>query len=93
MTQDYEVEVRARAIEDEADREVFCRNFGGHWRVQHQRFFRFPKKKVKKGVDNTWHETNNAMYGEEYSKYDRTLIGRALILSKLEDAARLRATM
>ena len=33
------------------------------------------------------------MYGEEYSRYDRTLIGRVLILSKLEDAARLRATI
>ena len=33
------------------------------------------------------------MYGEQYSKHDRTLIGRALILSKLEEAARLRTTM
>jgi hypothetical protein len=93
MTQDYEVEVRARAIENEADREVFCRNFGGHWSVQHKRFFRFPKKEVKKRADNTWYEAAGAMYGPEYSKYDCTLIGRALVLSKLEDAARLRATM
>jgi hypothetical protein len=31
-------------------------------------------------------------YGEEYKKYDRTVIGRALVLSKLEEAAMLRAT-
>ena len=93
MTQDYEVERRAFAIQNEARREVFCRNFGGHWSVQYKWFFRFPKEEVKKGVDKTWHETNNAVYGEEYSKYKRTLIGRALILSKLEDAARLRTTM
>ena len=93
MTQDYEVVVRAHAIQDEADREVFCRNFGRHWSAQHQRFFWFQKKEVKKGIDKTWHDTNNAVHGEEYSKYDCTLIGRALILSKLEDAARFRATM
>jgi hypothetical protein len=28
-------------------------------------------------------------YGEEYKKYDRTVIGRALVLSKLEEAAML----
>ena len=48
MTQDYEVEVRARGIQNEVDREVFCHNFGGHWSVKHNRFFRFPKKEVKK---------------------------------------------
>jgi hypothetical protein len=31
-------------------------------------------------------------YGEEYKKYDRTVIGRALVLSKLEEAAMLWAT-
>jgi hypothetical protein len=31
-------------------------------------------------------------YGEEYKKYNRTVIGRALVLSKLEEAAMLRAT-
>jgi hypothetical protein len=91
MTKDYEVELRARAIEDETDREIFCRNFGGHWSVQHKRFFRFPKKEVKKGTDSTWHEANNVVYGEEYSKYDHSLIGKALVISKLEEAARLRA--
>jgi hypothetical protein len=31
MTQDYEVEVRVQAIEDDAHRKWFCRNFEGHW--------------------------------------------------------------
>jgi len=93
MIQDYEVEVRARAIEIESDWEVFCGNFGGHWNVQHKRFFRFPKKEVNKGADNTWHEINDVVYGEEYSKYDHSLIGRALVLSKLEEAARLHVAM
>ena len=29
MTQDYEVEIRARDIEDDEQQELFCRNFGG----------------------------------------------------------------
>jgi hypothetical protein len=28
------------------------------------------------------------VYGEEYKKYDRKLIGRALVLSKLEEVAK-----
>jgi hypothetical protein len=32
---DIEIELRARAIEDDAQREWFCRNFGGHWSKQH----------------------------------------------------------
>jgi len=51
MTQDYEVEIRAREIDDAEQRELFCRNFGGHWSVEHQRFFRFPPKKVEKRAD------------------------------------------
>jgi hypothetical protein len=31
-------------------------------------------------------------YGEEYKKYDQTVIGRALVLSKFEEAAMLWAT-
>jgi len=94
MTKDYEIELRARAIKDDAQRELFCRNFGGHWSKQHKRFFRFPPKKVEKSGDGKWHEVEDAdAYGEEYKKYDQTVIGRALFLSKLEDAAMLRATM
>jgi hypothetical protein len=32
-------------------------------------------------------------YGEVYMKHDCTLIGRALVLLKLEEATKLRATM
>jgi hypothetical protein len=33
------------------------------------------------------------VYGEEYMKYDCTLNGRALVLSKLEEVVKLRAIM
>jgi hypothetical protein len=93
MKKDYEIELRAQAIEDDAQREWFCRNFGGHWSKQHERFFRFPPKKVEKSGDGKWHEVEDVdAYGEEYKKYDWTVIGRALVLSKLEEAAMLRAT-
>jgi hypothetical protein len=93
MTKDYEIELRARAIEDNAQREWFCRNFEGHWNKQHQYFFQFPPKKVEKSGDGKWQEVEDAdAYGEEYKKYDRMVIGRALVLSKLEEAAMLRAT-
>jgi hypothetical protein len=93
MTQDYEIEVRARAIEDDAHCEWSCRNFGGHWSNQHQWFFRFPPKKVEKSGDGKWHEVEDAdAYGEEYKKYNRMVIGRALVLSKLEEGAMFWAT-
>jgi hypothetical protein len=37
MIFDNEVEIRARSMEDEGEREVFCRNFGGHWDKEHNR--------------------------------------------------------
>jgi hypothetical protein len=59
----------------------------------HQWFFRFPTKKVEKSRDGKWHEVEDAnAYGEEYKKYNRTVIGRALVLLKLEEATILRAT-
>ena len=94
MTQDYEVEVRAREIEDGEQREMFCRNFGGHWSKEQKRFFRFPPKKVEKGDDGSWHEVeDDIVFGEEYKKYNRTLVGRALFLSKLEEAAKVRSSV
>jgi hypothetical protein len=52
----------------------------------------FPKK-VEKSRDGKWHEVEDAdAYGEEYKKYDWMVIGRALVLSKLEEAAMLQAT-
>jgi hypothetical protein len=93
MTKDYEIELWARAIEDDAQCEWFCCNFGGHWSKQYQRFFRFPPKKVEKSRDGKWHEVEDAnTYGEEYKKYNQTVISRALVLSKLEEAAMLQAT-
>jgi hypothetical protein len=93
MTKDYEIELRARAIKDDAQCEWFCRNFGDHWSKQHEWFFRFPPKKMEKLGDGKWHEVEDAdTYGEEYKKYDRTVIGKALVLSKLEEATMLQAT-
>jgi hypothetical protein len=47
---------------------------------------------VEKSGDGKWHEVEDAdAYGEEYKKYDRTVIGRALVLSKMEEATMLRA--
>jgi hypothetical protein len=51
MTQDYKVEVQAQTIEDDANRELFCCNFEGHWSKEHKQFFRFPPKKVGKPED------------------------------------------
>jgi hypothetical protein len=94
MAPDYEIEVRALAIEDDANRELFCRNFGSHWSKQQERFFLFPPKKVEKGRDGDWHEVEEAdIYGKEYSKYGHTVIGRALVLSKLEESVKLWATI
>jgi hypothetical protein len=48
---------------------------------------------VEKSGDGKWHEVEDAgAYGEEYKKYDQTVIGRALVLLKLEEATMLRAT-
>jgi hypothetical protein len=44
MTKDYEIELQARAIKDDAQREWFCHNFGGHWNKQHERALPIPSK-------------------------------------------------
>ena len=54
MTQMNEVEIRARSIDDAEDRELFCRNMGGHWSVQRNKFFRFPRKHVEKKEGGEW---------------------------------------
>jgi hypothetical protein len=52
--------------------------------------FPISPKKVEKLGDGKWHEVEDAdAYGEEYKKYDWTVIGRALVFSKLEEAAML----
>ena len=94
MTQDYEVEIRAREIQDSNQQELFCHNFGSHWSTEHKRFFRFPPKKVEKREDGSWYEVEDAIdFGKEYENYNRTPVGRALFLAKLEEAARLRCSM
>jgi hypothetical protein len=91
MTHNREVELRARGIVDDAARELFCRNMGGHWSLQHKKFFRFPQKKVERGPNDSWVEVNHGdEFDEQYAAYNHTLVGRALLLSKLEEAAKVR---
>ena len=48
---------------------------------------------MEKSKDGKWHKVEDAdAYGEEYKKYDQMVIGRALVLSKLEGTAILWAT-
>ena len=94
MTKDYEIDLQARAIEDDTQDKWFCCNFGGHWSKHHQRFFRYRPKKVEKSRDGKWHKVEDAeVYGEEYKKYDQMVIGRALVFTKLEEATMLQAIM
>jgi hypothetical protein len=86
MISDNEVEIRARSMEDEVERKVFCRNFGGHWSKKHKRFFRIPEERVD--------FQTKSMKGWErgcilklVSKYDTTLIGRAKFFLALKEAA------
>jgi hypothetical protein len=46
MTSDNEVEIWVWSMEDEGEHKVFCRNFGGHWNKEHNRFFRIPEERV-----------------------------------------------
>ena len=46
---------------------------------------------VKSGYGK-WHEVEDVdAYGEEYKKYDQMVIGKALVLSKLEEVGMLQA--
>ena len=93
MTHDYEVEMRALEIPNAKEREFFCRNFGGHWNVERNRFFRFPKPRVAIQADGTRDEVEQDFVElEEYKKYDQTLVRRALVLTKLEEAICYRHT-
>ena len=52
------------------------------------------QKKVEKRKDGSWHEVEDAIdFEKEYENYNRTLVGRALFLAKLEEAARLRCSI
>ena len=44
--------------------------------------------------DGSWHEVEDAIdFGKKYENYNRTSVGRALFLVKLEEAARLRCSI
>jgi hypothetical protein len=86
MTSDNEVEIQAQSMEDKAEHEVFCRNFGGHWSKKHNRFFGIPEERVDfqtksmKGWDR-------GHISKLVSKYDTTPIGREKFLLALKEAA------
>jgi hypothetical protein len=91
MTSDYEVEIRARSMEDEGQREIFCRNFGGHWDQceEHGRFFRIPEEHVdfeRKGMKD-WPGWEKGHISRVAKDYDTTPIGRAKFLLALKEAA------
>jgi hypothetical protein len=88
MTSDNEVEIRVRSMKDEAEREVFCQNFGGHWDKEHNRFFRIPEECVdfqKKSMKG-WPGWDRGYILKLVSKYDTTPIGRAKFLLALKEA-------
>ena len=89
MTSDYEVEIRARSMEDEGQREVFCRNFGGHWDKKYKKFFRIPEERVdfqKKSMYG-WPGWDRGHISRVASEYDTMPIGRAKFLLALKEAA------
>ena len=89
MTSDYEVEIRARSMEDEGQCEVFCQNFGGHWDKEYKKFFRIPEERIdfQKKSMNVWPGWDRGHISRTASKYDSTLIGRAKFLLALKEAA------
>ena len=88
MFQTNKVEIRACSIDDDEGCELFCRNMGGHWSVQRNKFFRFPEKHLEKteGGECVVVEDSEE-FKEQYAAYNHGLIGRALLLSNLEEAA------
>jgi hypothetical protein len=89
MTSDNEVEIWAQSMEDEGEREVFCRNFGGHWDKELSRFFCIPEERVdfqKKSMKG-WSGWDRGRISKLVSKYDTTPIGRAKFLLALKEAA------
>jgi len=67
-------------LDDLTQRELFCRNFGGHWCGERDRFFRFP-------APPTPSLEHNDAADIQWGRYDSTPIGRAKFLKKLEEAA------
>lgn len=87
MTSDYEVETRASVMEDAPQRELFCRNFGGHWSSQHNRFFRFLPNPIDEKVQVIANADEITVLDEVRGMYDTAPIGRARFLFTLEEAA------
>jgi hypothetical protein len=88
MTSDNEVEIWARSMEDEGEREVFCQKFCGHWNKEHNRFFRIPEERVdfqKKSMKG-WADWDRGHILKLVNKYDTTSIGRAKFLLALKEA-------
>jgi hypothetical protein len=52
MTSEYEVEIRVQILDYAVQRKLFCRNFGGHWRVKHGKFFRIPEERMDLQTQN-----------------------------------------
>ena len=49
---------------------------------------------MEKSGDGKWHEVEDAnAYGEEFKKYNQTMIGRILVLLKFKEDAKLWTTM
>jgi hypothetical protein len=89
MTSDNEVEIWARSMEDEGEREVFYRNFGRHWNKEHNRFFRIPEERVdfQKKRMKGWPDWDRGHISKLVNKYDTMPIGRAKFLLALKEAA------
>ena len=87
MTSDFEVESRARAIDSDEQRELFCRNFGGHWSLENGQFFRFPANNYAATTELEEECREDKELKEIREKYALEPIGRARFLLKLEEAA------
>ena len=89
MTFHYEVEIQARSMEDEGQREVFYQSFGGHWNKKYKRFFCIPEERVdfqKKSMKGQpdWDRSHILRLA---SKFDTMPIGKAKFLLALKEAA------
>jgi hypothetical protein len=85
MTSNNEVEIRARSMEDEVEREVICQNFGGHWNKKYKRFFYIPEERGDIQTKNMkgW---DRGCISKLVSKYNPTPIGRAKFFLALKEA-------
>ena len=87
MTLDFEVETWAWAIDNKQQRELFCRNFGGHWSLENGRFFRIPPICYSTIAEAGAATIEDRELWEIRLKYSMAPIGRARFLEKLEEAA------